>query len=227
MTESRKKLEPDELVEKNSTKKAKENKKSAVEIKAEAKERKEKEKERETSKPNSMNRGPLILGAGLLILGVLLLIGRLLRIPLGGFLWPFIFIIPGVLLFVYALSAEDRHGEGLSILGSILTILGMVFLAQSITGLWASWAYAWALVAPTSVGIAQLIYGGSRERPGIVESGRRLAKLGLIIFAVGFVFFELIVGVSGFGIASLGLPVFPVILIFAGALVLVLSILRR
>ncbi len=181
----------------------------------------------EVAKTVSTDRGALIFGMGLLILGVFLLVGKLLRIPLGGFLWPFIFIVPGVLVFSFALSSEDRHGEGLSIFGSILTMVGMIFLAQSITGLWASWAYSWALVVPTSMGIAQLIYGGSKERPGIAESGRRLAKLGLIMFAVGFIFFELIIGVSGFGIASLGLPVFPMILIFAGVLVLVLSILKR
>jgi len=227
MAEPNEKLDNDEGFEKKSKKAARGNKKSADELKTDSKDTNKKAMDKDASDSSSMNRGMLILGVGLLVLGVILLIGRLLRIPLGGFLWPFIFIIPGVLLFAYALSSEDRHGEGLSILGSILTILGMVFLAQSLTGLWASWAYAWALVAPTSVGIAQLIYGSSKERPRIEESGRRLSKLGLIMFAVGFVFFELIIGISGFGIASLGLPVFPMILIFAGVLVLVLTVFRR
>jgi len=179
-----------------------------------------------SEKKHSQDRGALILGGGLLVVGLLLLIGRMMRIPFEDFLWPFIFIIPGVLIFLSALVSEDRHGEGLSILGSILTMLGLVFLAQSLFDFWASWAYAWALVVPTSVGLGQMIYGVKKDRESIVQAGKRLVNLGVFMFCVGFVFFELIIGISGFGLSQFGLPVFPMILIFAGLFVLIRSIIR-
>lgn len=169
-------------------------------------------------------RGALLLGVGLLILGILLLAGRLLSIPLGGYLWPFIFIVPGALLFWTSLSTESSSAEGLSILGGILFMLGAVFLAQSVTGLWASWAYAWAIVAPTSIGISQMIFGSKKGRDSIYLSGKRLVELGLWMFLAGFVFFELVVGISGFGLSRFGLPVIPMVLIFAGLFILVRSL---
>ncbi len=181
----------------------------------------------ETLKSGNFDRGALILGGGLLFMGLLLLVGRLLHIPFGTFIWPFIFIVPGVLIFLSALSTESSSGEGLSILGGILTTLGFVFLAQSVTNLWASWAYAWALVAPTSIGISQMIYGMRKDRDAIAQSGRRLANIGLTIFAVGFIFFEVILGISGFGLANFGLPVFPMILIFVGVFVLITSFIKK
>jgi hypothetical protein len=174
----------------------------------------------------SLDRGALILGGGLLFLGIVLLLGRLLQIPFGDYLWPFIFIVPGVLVFLTALSTESSSGEGLSILGGILTSLGVVFFLQTVTGFWATWAYVWALVAPTSIGVSQMIYGMAKDRDSITESGRRLATLGLFMFAIGFGFFELIIGISGFGLASFGLPVFPMLLIFFGLIILVRSLVR-
>jgi len=172
------------------------------------------------------DRGPMLLGAGLLFIGFLLLAGQFLHIPFNDFLWPFVFIIPGALVFLSALSSESSSGEGLSILGGILSMLGFVFLMQTITGLWASWAYIWALIAPTSIGLSQMVYGNLKNRDTIAASGWRLTKIGLSIFVVGFLFFELVLGISGFGLAQFGLPVFPMILIFAGAIMLARSFLR-
>ena len=177
------------------------------------------EPEKEIFKSTEIDRGALILGGGLLFMGILLMFGRLIGISFGVFLWPFIFIVPGVLVFLTALSTESSSGEGLSILGGILTMLGIVFLVQSTTGWWASWAYAWALIAPTSVGFAQIVYGTRKDRDAIVQSGNRLVNIGLTMFAIGFVFFELILGVSGFGLRRFGLPVFPMMLIFAGLVI--------
>ncbi len=175
---------------------------------------------------HTSDRGPIFLGAGLLFMGILLLAGRFLHIPFNDFLWPFIFIVPGALVFLSALSSESSSGEGLSILGGILSMLGFVFLMQAITGLWASWAYIWALVAPTSIGLSQIAYGNLKDRDTIATSGWRLTKIGLSIFVAGFMFFELVLGISGFGLARFGLPVFPMILIFAGVFMLARSFLR-
>lgn len=176
---------------------------------------------------SEVDRGAMILGGGLLLIGLLLLVGRILDIPFGDYIWPSIFIIPGALVLVVALSSNDAHGEGLTILGSILVSSGLVLLFQSVTGFWASLAYMWALVAPTSIGIGQMIYGAHRDREAIRQSGRRLVNLGLLIFAIGFVFFELILGVSGFGLSRFGVPVFPMILILVGAFILFRSLARK
>ncbi len=181
------------------------------------------QKDSRTKIHSTSDRGPMLFGAGLLFMGFILLAGRLLNIPFGDFLWPFIFIVPGALVFLSALSSENSSGEGLSILGGILSMLGFVFLMQTITGFWASWAYIWALVAPTSIGLSQMVYGNLKQRDTIAASGLRLTKIGLSIFTVGFLFFELVLGISGFGLARFGLPVFPMILIFAGTLMLVRS----
>lgn len=173
------------------------------------------------------DRGAFFLGAGMLLMGIILLLGRLLRIPFGDYIWPFIFMVPGLLVFWGALSSESSSAEGLAILGGILTSLGALFFFQSVTGLWASWAYAWALIAPTSIGVSQMVYGMRKERVSIVQSGRRLVNLGLIMLAVGFVFFELIIGISGFGLGRFGLPVFPIMLIFIGVVILVRSLSRK
>ena len=177
--------------------------------------------------PSRTNREGLILGGGLLLMGLVLLLGRILSIPFGDYMWPFIFIIPGVLVFLSAMASDSSSGEGLTILGAILTSLGVIFLTQQITGLWASWAYVWALVAPTSIGFAQLVYGTRKDRDLIVQSGRKLINLGLIIFAIGFVFFELIIGVNGFGIANLGLPVIPVMMVFVGGVILARALIKK
>jgi cation transport ATPase len=207
-------------------------KKALVEVaieepKAEKTDKKEPEMKQRSAQPSGFDRGALILGGGMLLMGVILLLGRLVGISFSLYLWPFIFIVPGVLVFMTALSTESSSGEGLSILGGILTMLGFLFLAQSATGMWASWAYAWALVAPTSVGISQMVYGMRKDRDTIVQSGRKLANLGMVMFVIGFVFFELILGISGFGLARFGLPVFPMMLIFAGLIVLVSTLMRR
>jgi len=168
----------------------------------------------------SFDRGVLILGASLLIIGVLLLLGQFLRIPLADYLWPFIFIIPGVILFISAVNMQSG-GSGLAIAGGILTALGGLFLFQSITGFWASWAYAWSLVAPTSIGLSQWIFGSIKKNDSLVTSGQQLMRVGLTIFAIGFTFFEIILSISGFGLEQFGLPVIPIALIAIGIFILI------
>ena len=174
----------------------------------------------------SRDKGAIIIGAGLLVMGILLLGGNLLNISFGNYLWPFIFIIPGALVFFSAISANRTNGEGLAIVGGLFGMLGLVFLMQTITGLWATWAYIWALIAPTSIGLSQMFYGNIKNDDAIAQTGWNLTKIGLSILAVGFVFFELIIGLSGFGLGRFGLPVFPMILIFVGGFLLLRSILR-
>ena len=176
---------------------------------------------------NSSRRSTLLLGGGLLLLGTLMLAGQFLDVRLGSYVWPFIFIIPGLAIFLSALSSDSSSSEGFVILGSILTMLGLIFLAQTVLNLWASWAYAWALLAPTSIGIGQMIYGTRKQRDGIVQTGKHLVTIGLTIFAVGFIFFELILNISNIGFARFGLPTFPIALILLGVFVLARALIQK
>ena len=185
------------------------------------KERKIKKEVKSETLPKRPDRGALMIGGGLVVLGAVLLLGELFGFSFGEFLWPFIFIVPGILIFVSALSLQGGNAEGLAVFGSILTMLGLVFFTQTVFDLWASWAYAWALIAPTSIGLGQMIYGTHKGQESIVRAGRNLVNIGLTIFVVGFVFFELIIGLDGFGLASFGLPAIPIALILIGILILV------
>jgi hypothetical protein len=140
-----------------------------------------------------------LFGIMLILLGCLTLVGQILDIRVSRFIWPFFIIIPGILLFFSASREEFGPGEPFAMLGAMVTMIGLILLFQSVTGLWASWAYAWALVAPTSVGLGQLIYGAQNRQDTMTKSGITLVNIGLIMFFVGIIFFELILNFSGFG----------------------------
>ncbi|MCJ7529766.1 MAG: hypothetical protein MUO64_01880 [Anaerolineales bacterium] len=157
------------------------------------------------------------LGITLVGLGFFLLIGTAFNIRLWPLMWPFIYILPGVILFNVALKAKGDFSEPLAITSSIITMLGLIFLYQSITGHWQSWAYIWSLIAPTSIGLGEIIYGIRKGQAYTVQIGKTLVKIGLAIFLVGFVFFEMIIRISGFGMGRFG---WPVLLILLGLLAL-------
>ncbi len=178
----------------------------------------------ESKSNSSIDRGSLLLGATLLVIGAVWILGQFLKIPIAGYLWPLAIILPGIFIFISALNMERSGGDALAVLGSILTSVGLLLFVQQLTHTWASWAYAWALIAPTSIGVGQIIYGNIKKHEPLVKTGIQMVKVGLWIFFIGFVFFELIIGLNGFGISRFGLPVIPVILIGLGALILIRAI---
>lgn len=157
-----------------------------------------------TSIETKQSKSSLPLGGALIALGLFLLIIQLVDFDLLDFGWPFFIIIPGALLYFIALTSASTAGEGLAALGSVITATGLLLFYQNAADHFESWAYAWALVAPTSVGVGQIIYGSLKKQPHIVKTGRNLATIGIAIFLVGMVFFELIIGLSGFGIGGFG-----------------------
>jgi hypothetical protein len=94
---------------------------------------------------------------------------------------------------------------------------GLILLYQNTTSHWQSWAYAWVLIAPTSIGIGRAIQGWWSDRPDTIRDGRRIATAGLILFAVLAIFFELVLDISGLVDRSLAGIILPVLLIGAGA----------
>lgn len=166
----------------------------------------------------------LVLGGALIIIGILFVLGQMFDIRLGSFVWPFYIIIPGVLLFAYALTMGGRGGEGLAIFASIVTMTGALLLYQNTFNHYESWAYAWALVAPTSVGLGMFVYGSLKNQPQMVVNGKRLTTIGAVIFLIGGVFFELIIGISGFGLGSYA---WAILLIALGVFFLIRSLSPR
>ncbi len=155
---------------------------------------------------HGLHAGNFVLGGLLILLGVVFLIGELLNIRLGHFIWPFFVIGPGIALFLLALAFDDDTGQALASVGGLVTMVGLILFFQNVTGFWASWSYAWALVAPTSLGLGLLAYGWLKHKSELRQKGWDVAKVGLGIFIVAAVFFELIIGVSGFGLGRFGWP---------------------
>ena len=164
------------------------------------------------------------LGVLLLVLGSLFFVGQLVGFELGRFGWPFFVIIPGLAVSGAGLMVGGHAGERITPLGAAVTMAGVILLYQSTADHFESWAYAWALVFPTSIGLGQMIYGSLKERKDMVASGGRSALIGATLFVVGAFFFELVVGISGFGFGlgrlgwSLGLVILGIALLAGGLL---------
>ena len=174
------------------------------------------------TKPVRMNP-TIILGIALIVVGILVVVGQIFNLSVGKFLWPFFIIVPGAVALWGGFRSQSPTGEGLLILGSLVSITGLVLLFQSITGLWASWAYAWALIAPTGVGVAELLYGNKVNDSAKRSNGLNIIRIGLIIFFVGLVFFEMILHISGIGFGYIPLAV---VLLIAGITLVVISFVK-
>jgi hypothetical protein len=172
----------------------------------------------------------IALGVGLILLGVLFLIGRslgfLFDFDIGHYAWPFFIIVPGLLLFLAAFALERRAGVTLAILGGMAMMTGAILLVQNTFDLYATWAYAWALVAPTSIGLALLLYGSLRGMGEEARRGLNMTGIGLAIFVLAGLFFELGIGLSGFRVAA-GSLCWPLLLIGLGVVLLLSNMFWR
>jgi hypothetical protein len=176
--------------------------------------------------PPAERRGGIVLGIILIALGGFFLAGRVVGFDLGRFGWPLFVIVPGLLLFAAALATEDvRAGSGLATAGGITTMVGLVLAVQNATGLWATWAYAWALVGPGGTGVGLLAYGLFRGQSDLISAGTRTVGVALALFAGFGLFFEGVIGLSGEPFL-LNSQVFPVVLIGAGVVLVALSLVR-
>jgi hypothetical protein len=166
------------------------------------------------------------LGVLLMVLGVLLFVGRAVGFDLGRFAWPFFVIVPGLAVFGAGLAMGGPTGERITPLGAALTTVGVILLYQNTADHFESWAYAWALVFPTSTGLGQMIYGSLKGSKEMVATGGRSALMGAALFLVGASFFELVVGISGLGI-GMGRFGWPLGLVMVGIVLLVGGFLYR
>jgi hypothetical protein len=167
---------------------------------------------------SSMALGIVLVVVGLFALGVVVF-----GIDLTQYGWPLFVIIPGLTLLVVGFVGG---GVGASVPGGIVTMLGLVLAYQSSSGDWASWAFAWALVAPGGVGLGLYLQALRDRDPMMLKRGRTLIFVAAMIFLIGFVLFEGIFRISGQDYGIFGKAALPGLLIVIGIILLVRSIQR-
>lgn len=171
-----------------------------------------------------------LMGAILILLGISFLMVRFIisifDFDLGHYAWPIFIIIPGVLMFLSAFMLERHAGVTLAMFGGMVATTGGILMIQNIFDLYASWAYAWALIAPTSIGLSKLLYGAVRGLGDEVKSGLTMAGVGAVIFVIAGAFFELIIDINGFGL-NVSWLCWPTLLIGGGIITLIVNLIPR
>lgn len=164
------------------------------------------------------------VGLVLVLVGAALFAGQWLNIGIEDIGWPFFVIAVGVAILLIGLFLANE--SGMVIGGTITSTVGLVLLYQNNTGRWESWAYAWALVGPAASGLGLALWGVRSGRAADVRNGLWGLLGGLAIFAVGFLFFEGVIGIGG---DRLALPewLLPVAVIAIGVVVLGRGLLER
>ena len=164
------------------------------------------------------------LGVVLVVLGLFALLIALTGFDLTQNGWPLFILVPGLTLLV---AGFISFGSVATIPGGIVTMLGVVLAYTSSTGHWAVLAYAWALVVPFGVGLGMYLQALRDHDQSALRSGRALLFAGFMIFLIGFVLFESILGISGrdtFGVVGRG--ALPALLIIVGVILFVRSVQR-
>jgi hypothetical protein len=163
------------------------------------------------------------LGIVLVVVGLFALGIVLFGVDLTQYGWPLFVIIPGLTLLVVGFLGG---GAGASVPGGIVTMLGLVLAYQSSSGDWPSWAFAWSLVVPGGIGLGLYLQALRDRDPATLRRGRTLMFIAVMIFFVGFVLFESILGISGDIYGVFGKAALPALLIIIGIVLLVRSMQR-
>lgn len=162
------------------------------------------------------------LGIVLVVVGLFALLIVLTGVDLTQNGWPLFIIIPGLTLLIVGFIS---FGGVATVPGGIVTALGLVLAYANSTGDWPVWAYAWALVIPGGIGLGVYLQALRDRDQAALRNGRNLLAVAVMIFLIGFVVFESILGISGrdyFG--NVGKAALPALLIIVGAILLVRSI---
>jgi hypothetical protein len=173
-------------------------------------------------------RNPIIAGIVLIMIGAIAWAITAAGMDpsqwLGGSGWTLFIFIPGLVLFVGGLLAQDEPAVGLTIAGSIIMTIAAMLFAMDRTEHYEAWAYAWTLI-PGAAGIGVLIHGSQAGDRRKVRAGGRLILISLVMFAVGAFFFETIfqTGTVPFGVDAS----WPVVLVVVGVFVIALAFLRE
>jgi hypothetical protein len=174
----------------------------------------------------------LVLGALLVLAGVAWLLARASGVDIPGLVaavgWPVFVVAPGLVLLALGLFMPREPGQGLAVGGTIVASVGLLLAYQDATDHWSSWAYAWALIGPAAAGLGQAAWGVLHRHGAAVAEGSRTLGVGLVMFGVGYAFFEGLIGIGdGRGIARGAPDLVPFMLLAAGLLVIAGGLLRR
>jgi hypothetical protein len=174
---------------------------------------------------NDERRGAVVLGTILILVGGAFFLANAIGLRLDT-AWPLFIIVPGVVLFSASFLVGGEAGSGLAIAGSIVTTVGCILAVQEATGLYATWSYAWALVAPGSVGLGLTVYGALTGQSKLVSAGLPTLGVGLALFLGFAIFFEGVIGLSGDRVPALR-DALPIALIALGGVLVVGSLIGR
>jgi hypothetical protein len=168
---------------------------------------------------NKSQRSNLTLGVILVVLGAVFIAANI--IPSFHFLlnqvnsWPMIIeaVALGLLLLGLVIGVPD-----MAVPATIVGGIGGILWWQNLTGNWASWAYAWALI-PGFVGVGMLLAKvlGGKDRYNVGSALSAIVS-SLVMFVIFGAFFG--------GFTWMG-PYWPLLLIAAGLLVGIRSFFYR
>lgn len=126
-------------------------------------------------------RAVIAAGGIAILLGVLVIVGSLLPPGSRVVSWPLIIVGVGT---AFLLFASGTRAVGLVIPGAIIVGTGCLLYVQNLTGWWASWAHAWALI-PGFVGVGLLGFDRlSRASPGVRTTSYLLLSASAVLFLV-------------------------------------------
>ncbi len=165
----------------------------------------------------SPRRGGIVVGTALIVLGGVALLVQASGASIG---WPIWLIAPGVALILGAVAVGGPGGAGMASVGGILTMVGVVLAVQQANDAYRTWAYAWALVAPGGVGLGLVVYGLLTGRREDLRGGLGALLAGIVLFLVGFLFFEGVLDLSDGRFGDLTDVAVPLLLVGIGVLVL-------
>jgi len=123
---------------------------------------------------NKRNSGSLFTGIGLILLGALFIVFNLIPGFTLAKTWPTIFFVIAFAFFLPGLAWPDSRKAlaALYIPGTIIFVIGAIFLFNTLTRNWGVWAYAWILIT-ASVGLGMILAG----RAGHWDRGAELVGI--------------------------------------------------
>jgi len=152
------------------------------------------------SKNKSTFNWQLYVGIVLIVTGAMFLADQLLGYQIMRFFWPLLVVLFGLTFFIGMISS-GRRGAGLAIPGSIITTIGLLLFIQNTFHLWVTWAYAWALII-SATGFGILIMNIYLKRTGLRRVAGLLIGLGLTLFVLFGLLFEIILDIAGTNVES-------------------------
>lgn len=160
------------------------------------------------------------VGSILAGLGLILLVGQYsgIRPWSGGMPWPLFIIVPGAILLALA-SLDETFSRALTPVGMMVTLTGCVLAYQNWADHYQSWAYAWIIVGPFSLGSGVVVHGRRYGDSQLVRRGMQLAAFSTLFFLAAAAIFELVFNISGYGLSA-NLPwgvMTPIVLIAIGS----------